>query len=85
MTPATSFPPHMLSATSGAKERRRVLVVGAGGTAGEIIAAARLQEPGPLSPSILRHRCSTSHAIIWSGPEVSDRVETVLGTVLRSG
>lgn len=72
----------MLSAALGAGKPARVLVVGAGGTAGEIIAAARLEpewsfvavDPSPPMLDLAR-----TH-LIEAG--VSDRVETVLGAVV---
>ncbi len=71
----------MLSATLGEGKPARVLVVGAGGTAGEIIAAARL-EPGwsfvavdPSPPMLDLART----LLIEAG--VFDRVATVPGTV----
>lgn len=71
----------MLSATLGEGKPARVLVVGAGGTAGEIIAAARLEpewsfvavDPSPPMLDLAR-----THLI---EADVSDRVETVLGGV----
>lgn len=71
----------MLSAALGEGRPARVLVVGAGGTAGEIIAAARLEpkwsfvavDPSPPMLDLAR-----TH-LVDAG--VSDRVETVLGTV----
>ena len=71
----------MLSAAVGEGKPARVLVVGAGGTAGEIVAAARLESEwsfvavDPSPPMLdLAHR-----HLIEAG--VSDRVGTVLGTV----
>ena len=71
----------MLSAALGGSREARVLVVGAGGTAGEIIAAARL-EPGwsfvavdPSPPMLELARTQLAEA------ELSDRVENVLGAV----
>jgi tRNA (cmo5U34)-methyltransferase len=71
----------LLSATLGAGKPARVLVVGAGGTAGEIIAAARLEpewtfvavDPSPPMLDLARMH------LIEAG--LSDRVETVLGAV----
>jgi tRNA (cmo5U34)-methyltransferase len=71
----------MLSATLGEGKSARVLVVGAGGTGGEIVAAARLEpewsfvavDPSPPMLDLAR-----TH-LIEAG--VSDHVETVLGTV----
>jgi len=71
----------MLAATLGEGRPARVLVVGAGGTAGEIITAARLEpewsfvavDPSPPMLDLAR-----TH-LIEAG--VSDRVETVLGAV----
>jgi tRNA (cmo5U34)-methyltransferase len=71
----------MLSAALGEGQPARVLVVGAGGTAGEIIAAARL-EPGwsfvAVDPSPPMLDLARTH-LVDAG--VSDRVETVLGAV----
>ncbi|MCF8479872.1 MAG: class I SAM-dependent methyltransferase [Rhodospirillum sp.] len=71
----------MLSATLGEGKPARVLVIGAGGTAGEIITAARLEplwsfvavDPSPPMLDLAR-----TH-LVDAG--VSDRVETALGTV----
>ncbi|ASV84962.1 methyltransferase domain protein [Ochrobactrum quorumnocens] len=71
----------MLSAALGERKQARVLIVGAGGTAGEIIAAARLEpewsfvavDPSPPMLDLAR-----TH-LVEAG--VSDRVETVHGTV----
>ncbi len=71
----------MLSAAIGAGTAARVLVVGAGGTAGEIIAAARLEplwsfvavDPSPPMLELARGFLGQSG--------VTDRVETVLGAV----
>jgi len=71
----------MLSAALGEGKPARVLVVGAGGTAGEIIAAARLEprwsfvaiDPSPPMLDLAR-----TH-LLEAG--VSDRAETVLGAV----
>ncbi|CAO3426612.1 class I SAM-dependent methyltransferase [Azospirillum endophyticum] len=71
----------MLSAALGEGKRARVLVVGAGGTAGEIIAAARLEpewtfvavDPSPPMLDLAR-----TH-LLEAG--LSDRVELVPGTV----
>lgn len=71
----------MLSATLGEGKAARVLVIGAGGTAGEIVAAARLEpqwsfvavDPSPPMLDLAR-----SH-MVEAG--VSDRVETVHGAV----
>ena len=71
----------MLSAALGAGTRARVLVVGAGGTAGEIIAAARL-EPGwtflavdPSAPMLELARA----AVVEQG--LADRVTVTLGAL----
>ena len=71
----------MLSASLGEGKAARVLVVGAGGTAGEIITAARLEpewsfvavDPSPPMLDLARTY------LVEAG--VSDRVETVLGAV----
>ncbi|MBY6262739.1 class I SAM-dependent methyltransferase [Azospirillum sp. 412522] len=71
----------MLSAALGEGKQARVLVVGAGGTAGEIIAAARLEpewsfvavDPSPPMLDLAR-----TH-LLEAG--LSDRVELVPGTV----
>lgn len=71
----------MLSAALGEGKHARVLVVGAGGTAGEIVAAARL-EPGwsfvAVDPSPPMLELARAHLV---EAEVSGRVETVLGTI----
>ena len=71
----------MLSAALGGDKHARVLVVGAGGTAGEIITAARLEpkwffvavDPSPPMLDLARNYLMEA--------EISDRVETVLGAV----
>jgi tRNA (cmo5U34)-methyltransferase len=71
----------MLSAALGEYRQARVLVVGAGGTAGEIIAAARLEpkwffvavDPSPPMLDLAR-----AH-LLEAG--LSERVETILGAV----
>ncbi|AYM09395.1 class I SAM-dependent methyltransferase [Agrobacterium tumefaciens] len=71
----------MLSAVLGEGKAARVLVVGAGGTAGEIIAAARLESKWDfvaIDPSAPMLDLAREHL---SKAEVSDRVETVLGAV----
>lgn len=71
----------MLSAALEDKWQARVLVVGAGGTAGEIIAAARLEPKWSfvaIDPSLPMLDLARSHLI---DAEVSSRVETVLGAV----
>lgn len=71
----------MLSATLGEGKRARVLVVGAGGTGGEIVAAARLEPEWSfvaVDPSSPMLDLARTH-LIEAG--VSDQVETVLGTV----
>lgn len=71
----------MLSAALGEGTAARVLVVGAGGTAGEIIAAARLEPQWSfvaVDPSAPMLNLARDHLV---RAEVSDRVETVLGTV----
>lgn len=71
----------MLSAALGEGKAARVLVIGAGGTAGEIIAAARLEPQwsfvavDPSAPML-----DLAHAYLLDAG-VSDRVETVLGTL----
>lgn len=71
----------MLSAVLGEGEHARVLVVGAGGTAGEIIAAATLEPHwsfiavDPSQPML-----ELAHANI-TGAGVANRVETVLGAL----
>lgn len=71
----------MLSASLGEGGTARVLVVGAGGTAGEIVAAAQL-EPAwsfvAVDPSPPMLDLARSH-MVEAG--VVDRVETVLGSV----
>lgn len=71
----------MLSAALGEGEPARVLVIGAGGTAGEIIAAARL-EPAwsfvAIDPSPPMLELARAH---MDDAGVSDRVKTVLGTL----
>lgn len=71
----------MLSAALGAGGAARILVVGAGGTAGEILAAARLEPEWRFvavdpSPPMLDLACA---ALADAG--YSDRVETVQGAV----
>jgi tRNA (cmo5U34)-methyltransferase len=71
----------MLSAALGEGKPARLLVVGAGGTAGEIVAAARLEPKWSFvavdpSPSMLE--LARTH-LAEAG--VSDRVDAVLGTV----
>lgn len=71
----------MLSAALGEGKPARVLVVGAGGTAGEIVAAARLEPRWSFvavdpSPPMLELACA--HLV---EADVSGRVETVLGTI----
>ncbi|NSZ61078.1 class I SAM-dependent methyltransferase (plasmid) [Agrobacterium tumefaciens] len=71
----------MLSAAMGEGKAARVLVVGAGGTAGEIIAAARLESKWDfvaIDPSAPMLDLAREHL---AKAEVSDRVETVLGAV----
>jgi tRNA (cmo5U34)-methyltransferase len=71
----------MLSAALGEGTAARLLVVGAGGTAGEIIAAARLEPQWSfvaVDPSAPMLNLARDHLV---RAEVSDRVETVLGTV----
>jgi len=69
----------MLSAALGEGKPARVLVVGAGGTAGEVIAAARLEPQwsfvavDPSPPMLELARANTAEA------GLSNRVETVLG------
>lgn len=71
----------MLSAALGEGKPARVLVVGAGGTAGEIVAAARLEpawsfvavDPSPPMLELAQAR------LLEAG--VADRVEIVLGTI----
>jgi tRNA (cmo5U34)-methyltransferase len=71
----------MLSASLGARTHARVLVVGAGGTAGEIIAAARLEpdwsfvavDPSPPMLELARA------ALVENGLE--GRVDTILGNL----
>lgn len=71
----------MLSAVIGADKPARVLVVGAGGTAGEIVAAARL-EPGwtflAVDPSEPMMALAQTHLAVAG---LSHRVETVLGSI----
>jgi tRNA (cmo5U34)-methyltransferase len=70
----------MLSAALGEGNAARLLVIGAGGTAGEIIAAARLEpewsfvavDPSPPMLELARAHLDDAG--------VSDRVQTVLGT-----
>ncbi|HSX95704.1 MAG TPA: class I SAM-dependent methyltransferase [Hydrogenophaga sp.] len=76
----------MLSAALGAGRSAKVLVVGAGGTAGEIVAAARLEPQWTfcaVDPSGPMLEVAQAH-LMDAG--VADRVETVLGTLgdLRS-
>ncbi|WMT92600.1 class I SAM-dependent methyltransferase [Pelagibacterium sp. H642] len=72
----------MLSAALGQQRRAaRVLVVGAGGTAGELVAAARLEPQWSfvaLDPSAPMLDLARAH-LNKSG--LSDRVETVLGVI----
>ncbi len=71
----------MLSAALGGGGPARVLVVGAGGTAGEVVAAARLEprwtfvavDPSQPMLDLARHHLEEAN--------LSDRVETVLGTL----
>ncbi|MDF1748777.1 MAG: class I SAM-dependent methyltransferase [Alphaproteobacteria bacterium] len=71
----------MLSAALGEDQQARVLVVGAGGTGGEIIASSRLEpkwsfvavDPSPPMLDLARAN------FVEVG--VSDRVDTILGTV----
>lgn len=71
----------MLSAALGEGETARVLVVGAGGTAGEIIAAATLEPQwsfvavDPSQPMLDLARTN------MTGAGVANRVETVLGAL----
>jgi len=71
----------MLSASLGEGRQARVLVVGAGGTAGEIIAAARLEPDwsfiavDPSEPMLDLARLQLAKA------GLSDRVESILGSV----
>lgn len=69
----------MLAAAVGSGKPARLLVVGAGGTAGEIIAAARLEPEWSFvavdpSPSMLDLACA-----YLTEAGLADRVETVLG------
>jgi len=71
----------MLSAALDGKQQARVIVVGAGGTAGEIIATAQLEPKWSfvaIDPSLPMLDLARTHLI---DAEVSDRVETVLGAV----
>ena len=71
----------MLSAALGEGKAARVLVVGAGGTAGEIIAAARLEPQWSfvaVDPSAPRLDLAREHLL---KADVYDRAETVLGGV----
>ena len=71
----------MLSAALGAGHRARVLVGGAGGTAGEIIAAARLEPEWSfvaVDPSQPMLELARSYLV---DAEISGRTETVLGAV----
>ncbi len=71
----------MLSAALGEGKPARILVVGAGGTAGEIISAARLEpawsfvavDPSPPMLDLARAHLDAAG--------IPDRVQTVLGTV----
>jgi tRNA (cmo5U34)-methyltransferase len=71
----------MLSAALGTGKVAKVLVVGAGGTAGEIVAAARLEPQwtflavDPSEPMLTAARAYLADA------GVADRVETILSTV----
>ena len=71
----------MLSAAYGEGKPARVLVVGAGGTAGEIVAAARLEPYWSflaVDPSPPMLELAQAHL---ADAGISDRVETVLGAV----
>ncbi len=71
----------MLSAALGTGRPAKVLVVGAGGTAGEIVAAARLEPHWTfcaVDPSKPMLDVAQTHLMY---AEVADRVETVLGTL----
>lgn len=71
----------MLSAALGTGSAAEILVIGAGGTAGEIIAAARLEPRWAfvaVDPSEPMLDAAQSH-LAEAG--VADRVETVLGTL----
>lgn len=71
----------MLSAALGEGKAARILVVGAGGTAGEIVAAARLEPQWSflaVDPSEPMLELARTHLV---EADVSDQVEMVLGGV----